>query len=63
MAECNLCPVGNRTVPDDQMAEHLRTVHPDVDADGTKKSDSSTIVPSTDLGPGPEGRPAEWHDD
>lgn len=57
MAECNLCPAGNRTVPDEEMAQHLRTVHPDVDADGTKKSDSSIIVPSTDLGPAPEEDP------
>ena len=55
MADCNLCPPGSRDVPDDEMAEHLRTAHPEVAEDGTRRSDASTIVPSTDLGPGPDG--------
>jgi predicted RNA polymerase sigma factor len=54
MADCNLCPPGARDIPDDEMAEHLRTAHPEVDQDGTRRSDASTIVPGTDLGPGPE---------
>ena len=45
MATCNLCPPGSRDIPDDEMAEHLRTVHPEVDSDGTAKSDNSRIVP------------------
>jgi hypothetical protein len=44
MATCNLCPPGNREVPDDEMADHLRTAHPEVDEDGTEKSDDSRIV-------------------
>ncbi|GIM88296.1 hypothetical protein [Paractinoplanes toevensis] len=45
MATCNLCPPGHRDIPDDQMTEHLRTEHPEVDEDGTHRSDDSTIVP------------------
>jgi hypothetical protein len=44
MAACNLCPPGRRDIPDDQMAEHLRTVHPEVAPDGTGKGDDSRIV-------------------
>ena len=35
---------GARDFPDDEMADHLRTVHPEIDADGTRKSDNSRIV-------------------
>jgi hypothetical protein len=42
MATCNLC---GRDVSDDEIEEHRRTVHPDVDADGTRRSDRSRIVP------------------
>ncbi|MET3424450.1 hypothetical protein BJ973_003662 [Actinoplanes tereljensis] len=45
MATCNLCPPDRRDVPDDRMAEHLRTAHPEVDKDGTHRSDDSTIIP------------------
>jgi hypothetical protein len=44
MATCNLCPPAERDIPDEAMAEHLRTVHPDVETDGTRKSDNSRIV-------------------
>jgi hypothetical protein len=45
MATCNLCPPGAREVPDPEMAAHLRSVHPEVDADGTRRGDASRIVP------------------
>jgi len=45
VATCNLCPPGRRDVPDDEMAEHLRTAHPEVDEDGTLRGDDSTIIP------------------
>ncbi|MFD0525236.1 hypothetical protein [Paractinoplanes durhamensis] len=51
MATCNLCPPGSRDVPDDEMAAHLRTTHPDVDADGTQKSDDSRIIHDAAAGP------------
>jgi hypothetical protein len=63
MATCNLCPPDRRQVPDDEMAEHLRTVHPEVAADGTARSDDSSIVRDSSLGPvaghGPGAE--EWH--
>ncbi|MBB2948353.1 hypothetical protein FB565_008136 [Actinoplanes lutulentus] len=51
MATCNLCPPGERDFPDAEMAAHLRSTHPDVDLDGTRKSDDSTIVHDASLGP------------
>ncbi|XVU28567.1 hypothetical protein ACQPZJ_16410 [Actinoplanes sp. CA-054009] len=44
MATCNLCPVGKREVPDDEMEAHLRRVHPEVEGDGTLRADDSVIV-------------------
>jgi hypothetical protein len=63
MANCNLCPPGSRAVPDERMAEHLRSAHPEVDADGTRKGDDSTIVGDMSLGPAGDGAPGdrEWH--
>lgn len=54
MATCNLCPPGRRDVPDSEMGDHLRTVHPEVDTDGTRRSDGSTIVSDSSLGPAAE---------
>jgi hypothetical protein len=51
MATCNLCPPGERDIPDDEMAAHLRTRHPEIDADGTRKADGSTIVHDASLEP------------
>ncbi|MEV0898938.1 hypothetical protein [Actinoplanes sp. NPDC049802] len=51
MATCNLCPPGRRDVPDDEMAGHLRTEHPEVAEDGTTRSDGSTIVRDGSLEP------------
>jgi len=45
MATCNLCPPGRRDVPDEEMAGHLRTVHPEVAAD------DSTIIPDVSMEP------------
>ncbi len=42
MATCNLC---HRDMADDEIEEHRRAVHPEIDADGTRKSDDSNIVP------------------
>jgi hypothetical protein len=41
MATCNLCHLD---VPDDEIEDHRRSVHPEVAADGTGRSDDSTIV-------------------
>jgi hypothetical protein len=57
MATCNLCPPGNRDIPDAEMAGHLREAHPGVDTDGTSKSDDSTIVSDASLGPVESGPP------
>ena len=57
MATCNLCPVGRRDVPDDQMDEHLRTTHPEVAEDGTRRADDSTIVTDASLEPVAEHSP------
>jgi hypothetical protein len=40
------------------MAAHLRSVHPDVDADGTRKGDGSTILRDASLEPSADA-PAE----
>jgi hypothetical protein len=53
MATCNLCPPGKRDVPDEKMAGHLRTVHPEVRADG------STVLPDVSLEPPAAVRPGE----
>jgi hypothetical protein len=57
MATCNLCPPGARDFPDAEMPGHLRTVHPEIDVDGTRKSDDSTIVKQSEPAPDPGG---EW---
>ncbi|GIF16015.1 hypothetical protein [Actinoplanes teichomyceticus] len=44
MATCNLCPPGRRDIPDGEIDEHRRTAHPEVAADGTRKTDGSRIV-------------------
>jgi hypothetical protein len=54
MATCNLCPPGRRDVPDDEMAGHLRTEHPQVAPDGTRASDASTIVRDSSTDPAPD---------
>jgi hypothetical protein len=63
MATCNLCPPESREVPDEAMADHLHTVHPDVADDGTRESDGSTIEPTASLEPAPADRTGtgEWH--
>jgi hypothetical protein len=58
MATCNLCPPGHRDVPDDEMADHLRTAHPEVDADGTARTDDSRIVP--EASPEPPAATDDW---
>ncbi|MEU8817691.1 hypothetical protein [Actinoplanes sp. NPDC048796] len=50
MAICNLCPPEKRDVPDDEMTNHLREVHPEVADDGTRRSDDSAIVPDVTEG-------------
>lgn len=42
MATCNLC---HRDLTDDEIEAHRRTEHPDIDVDGTRKSDDSRIMP------------------
>jgi hypothetical protein len=60
MATCNLCP-GSPQLPDDEMADHLRTAHPDVAEDGTSRSDDSAIVRDSSLAPDPdETRASDW---
>jgi hypothetical protein len=54
MATCNLCPPGSREVPDEEMAAHLHTTHPEVDTDGTHRTDDSTILRDASLEPTPE---------
>ncbi|WP_433306032.1 hypothetical protein ACQP2F_19690 [Actinoplanes sp. CA-030573] len=63
MATCNLCPPGSRDVLDTEMEEHLSTVHPEVEPDGTDRSDDSSIVRDSSLAPGPAAEPgaSEWH--
>jgi hypothetical protein len=59
MATCNLCP-GSPQIPDDEMAGHLHDVHPEVAADGTRKSDDSAIVQDSALAPDPDPGTGEW---
>lgn len=53
MATCNLCS-GSPQLPDGEMADHLRTVHPEVATDGTRRSDDSTIVRDSAQAPDPD---------
>ncbi|WP_433796063.1 hypothetical protein [Actinoplanes sp. CA-252034] len=64
MATCNLCPPEDRDVPDERMADHLRTAHPEVAADGTDEHDGSSIVQDVALEPTTtDASPSsEWHD-
>jgi hypothetical protein len=60
VATCDLCPPGHRDVPDDEMPEHLRTVHPPdahrLDVDGSTIVQDSSLEPDVDHGPGDQ----EW---
>jgi hypothetical protein len=64
MATCNLCPPGSRDIPDEEMAEHLRSAHPGVDRDGTHREDGSTIIHDYSLEPAAGSDPGsnEWRE-
>ncbi len=36
MGTCNLCPDGDNDVPDPELLDHLRVMHPDASGDGPK---------------------------
>jgi hypothetical protein len=59
MATCNLCPPGAREFSDAEMPGHLRTVHPEVDVDGTRAADNSRIIHEGTPGTGPDPG-GEW---
>lgn len=48
MATCNLCPQGSRDVPDEEMAEHLRTSHPEAGSDGSTIVQDASLEPVTE---------------
>jgi hypothetical protein len=53
MATCHVCPPGDQNVPDDDMLDHLRVMHPDLWGDGPERwPDGSVVVYDTTLEPG-----------
>lgn len=52
MAICFVCPPGDNTVPDSEMVDHLRLIHPDVYGDGPECwPDGSVVVVDCTLEP------------
>lgn len=52
MATCHVCPPGDNRVPDDEMVDHLRVVHPEVYGDGPERwPDGSVVVYDQTLQP------------
>jgi hypothetical protein len=44
MATCHMCPTADQQVPDDEMLDHLRVIHPDVWGDGPELWPDGEIV-------------------
>jgi len=56
MATCFVCPPGDQDIPDVEMLDHLRVIHPDVYGDGPERwCDGRIVVHDTTLEPGDFG--------
>ncbi|HEY3259622.1 MAG TPA: hypothetical protein VGJ95_05025 [Pseudonocardiaceae bacterium] len=44
MATCHVCPPGCQNVPDDDMLDHLRVIHPDLYGDGPERWPDGRVV-------------------
>ena len=56
MATCHVCPPGDQQVPDEEMDDHLRVVHPELYGDGPERwPDGRVVVYDTTLEPGDFG--------
>ena len=44
MATCFVCPPDDSAVPDSEMADHLRLIHPDVYGDGPERWPDGSVV-------------------
>jgi hypothetical protein len=56
MGTCFVCPEGDRDVPDVELLDHLRLLHPDVWGDGPLRwPDGRVVVYDTTLEPGDFG--------
>ena len=52
MATCFVCPPDDNAVPDWEMVDHLRLIHPDVYGDGPQRwPDGSVVVVDCTLTP------------
>lgn len=53
MGTCHICPQGDNTVPDDEVVDHLRVLHPDVYGEGPERwPDGDVVVHNLALDPG-----------
>lgn len=50
MGDCLLCPPGDRHVPDDQLADHVRIVHPDAE-EPERWPDGGLVVVDQEIAP------------
>jgi hypothetical protein len=56
MATCYVCPPGEQDVPDVEMLDHLRVMHPDAWGDGPERwPDGRIVVYDTMFTPGDFG--------
>jgi len=44
VATCHICPPDDNTVPDREMVDHLRVLHPDLYGDGPPRWPDGSIV-------------------
>lgn len=52
MATCHVCPPGEQNLPDAEMTDHLRLIHPDLWGDGPERwPDGQIVVHDTTLEP------------
>jgi hypothetical protein len=52
MATCHICPEGQQSVPDEEMNDHLRVVHPTYWGDGPERwPDGRFVIVDTTLEP------------
>jgi hypothetical protein len=55
MTTCDRCPPDSPDIPENELAAHRRTAHPDADEDSTLEVGGSTIVRDAAADPGPDG--------
>ena len=64
MAICELCPPDSRDIPENEMAEHLRALHPELREEGALRLGESTILRDTSVDPGLDSGTGlgDWHE-